>query len=155
MNRDSYLASIRFPVTREQLVNGLLVGKTDRGTLALFERLPRRSYESSAQLEADIAELSRLDAGEAEGASSFAALLDVVVRNAGDVDHVTKDGWNALVDAVIEGAGVEDAGGERLAEDFRERLRAAYVDFRHPMSETFDYSAPRDPELDRPESATP
>lgn len=145
-----YAAGVRFPATREELVNQLLVKGAPISLVSVFERLPSGSYESESELRRDVNEISTLDAQEIAGASTFEDLLAIVRRNVGDVDHASKALYGRVVDAVIEGAREQGSLLDSEIRQMRDRLLAGYADLRRPMSETYDYDAPRNPNFDLP-----
>ena len=146
-----FVASVRFPVTREELVNQLLVNNAPVSLVSLFERLPAGAYESEDQLRSDVDEISTLDAQEIGQARTFEDLLAIVRRNVGDVDHASKALYDRVVDAVIQGARQRGNLPEAEIRRMHDRLLASYADLRRPMSETYDYDAPRNPHFDLPE----
>lgn len=139
----------QLPATREELVNQLLVREAPTAMIAVIERLPSEHYESMETLRADLDEISRLDISEIQG-TTYEELLELVVRNVGDVDHATKATYHAVVASVI--AGVREQGKVEASElrDLGTRLEASFADLRRPMSETYNYEAPRDPKFDLP-----
>lgn len=139
----------QLPATREELVNQLLVRNAPTAMIAVVERLPSERYESMETLRADLEEISSLDISEIKG-TSYEELLELVVRNVGDVDHATKATYHAVVSSVI--AGVRQQGKVSSSElgELQTRLEAAFADLRRPMSETYNYEAPRDPKFDLP-----
>ena len=61
---EEYAADVQFPVSKEELVNGLLAGEAPRRMIALVERLPLASYKDREHLRNDLEEVSRLHARE-------------------------------------------------------------------------------------------
>jgi Protein of unknown function (DUF2795) len=146
-----FIAGVRFPVSREELVNKALVDDAPARTVSIFHRLPRESYESAATLRRDVDEISTLDRSEVAGARTFEEMLVIVQRNVGDVDQTPKAIYDRIVDGVIEGAREHGNLVEADINEMHDRLLASYADLRRPMSETYDYKAPRNPRFDLPE----
>jgi hypothetical protein len=144
------LAKVRFPVTREELVNQLLVSNAPVSLVSVLERLPADTYQSQDDLKRDVDEISTLDAQEVGNARSYEDLLAIVRRNVGDVDRVSKALYDRVVDAVIEGARQQGNLSNSEIRGMHDRLLASYAELRKPMSETYNYEAPRNPNLDLP-----
>ncbi|MEX2237361.1 MAG: DUF2795 domain-containing protein [Dehalococcoidia bacterium] len=145
-----YAAGVPFPVSKEELINKMLVDRAPASILATYDRLPANQYESLERLRADVEEISRLDISEVAGAKTFEQLLEVVRRNVGDVDHVTKAGYLRVVGAVVEAAKTQGGIASGDLAQIRQKLEAAYVDLRRPMSESYNYDAPRNPNYGLP-----
>src|SRR5947209_19309444 len=94
---EAYVDHILFPTTKEELINGLLQRDAPGRLVGLVERLARDRYESREQVRADLEEVSRVHAQEVAPARTYEDFLDVVVRHAGDVRHITKEQFNRVV----------------------------------------------------------
>ena len=148
---EEYAADVQFPVSKEELVNGLLAGEAPRRMIALVERLPLASYKDREHLRNDLEEVSRLHAREVAAAHSDDEFLALVLRHVGDVRHVSKEAFNRVAEHVVHLARqhgqVDAAGAHRLLL----HLEAAFADLRGTMSEVYDYKAPENPRDDLPE----
>jgi Protein of unknown function (DUF2795) len=141
---------VEYPVTKEELVNELLVENAPTPELALADRLPRVRYRNKREVEADLEEISHVHEAEIAGAQTFEDYLEQVLRHVGDVTHTTKASYNQVVDRVVKIAlslGKLDAA---QAHDMRRSLEAAFADIRETMTEVEDNSAPVDPGQDLP-----
>src|SRR5438270_5367885 len=101
---EKYTSYIVFPVTKEELINGLLVAGAPGRAIALVERLLRDRYDDRQQLKEDLREVSRVHAREVAQASTYDEYLGVVLRHVGDVRHATKEAYNRIVEHVIHTA---------------------------------------------------
>jgi hypothetical protein len=147
---EAYVAHIAFPATKEELINGLLVGNAPGRMVALVERLPQVRYDDRARLRQDLDEVSQVHAREVASARSYDEFLALVLRHVGDVAHTNKQAYNGIVEHVIHIArqqGTLDADEGRA---MQQRLEAAFADLRGTMSEVYDYRAPVDPRRDLP-----
>ena len=147
-----FVSNVQLPATREELVNQLLVYETPPTIVSVFHRLPRDRYESRDDLSRDVEEISALDIKEIGEARTFEDLLAIVHRNVGDIDHATKALYDRVVDGVIEGAREQGNLSDNEVREMHDRLLGSYADLRKPMSETYDYNAPRNPNFDLPQS---
>jgi Protein of unknown function (DUF2795) len=147
---EAYLANIDFPVTKEELINGLLVNDAPRRMIALVERLPEDRYDHRQDLRRDVVEVSHVHAREVAPARSYDDFLAVVLRHVGDVRHTTKEEYNRVVEHVIhiaqQQANLDASGGHAM----QLRLEAAFADLRGTMTEVYDDRAPIDPHGDLP-----
>lgn len=148
--KTEFFARLGFPVTREELVNSLLVDEAPARTISVVHRLPGEVYESAEDLHRDFDEISTLDAEEVGQARTFEDLLAIVRKNVGDVDHATKALYDRVVDGVVEGAREHGNLPETEIRAMHDRLLGSYADLRRPMSESYNYDAPRDPKFDLP-----
>ncbi len=150
---EGFLAHVGFPTTKEEIINGLLVGDAPRRMIVLVERLPQDRYESVDGLRRDLEEVSRVHADEVALARSFEDFLALVIRHVGDIQHVTKDAFNRVAAHVVQIA--EEQGGldSSDAQAMLRRLEASYADLRESMSEVYDDRAPVDPRKDLPRVA--
>jgi hypothetical protein len=148
---EEYTADMLFPVSKEELVNGLLAGEAPGRMIALVERLPLASYGDREHLRGDLEEVSRVHAREVAAAHSDDEYLAVVLRQVGDVQHVSKEAFNRVVAHVVHLARkqgkLDDDGAHRL----QQHLEAAFADLRESMSAVYDNMAPEDPHDDLPE----
>ncbi|HVA88786.1 MAG TPA: DUF2795 domain-containing protein [Chloroflexota bacterium] len=150
---EAFLAHVVFPTTKEEIINGLLVGDAPGRMIVLVERLPQDRYESPDGLRRDLEEVSRVHTAEVAPARSFDDFLALVIRHVGDIQHVTKDAFNRVAAHVVQIAeeqGGLDSGG---AQSMLRRLEAAFADLRESMSEVYDDRAPIDPHKDLPRVA--
>ncbi|HZT95455.1 MAG TPA: DUF2795 domain-containing protein [Chloroflexota bacterium] len=147
---ETYADRIRFPVTKEELINGALAENLPGDRIALIERLPRPEYQNREQLNADLEEIAKVTAAEVDPADTYADYLELVIRNVGDVSHATKDTFNRVVEAVLEEARREGRLSDQEAASMRLHLDAAFANLRGSMSEVTDDTASIDPEDDLP-----
>ena len=138
------------PASKEELINTVLVENATGSVIELFERLPRDRYDSQELLSSDLRELSQVHSDEVSGAKTFNDFLSAVLLHAGDVQHISKDAFNAIVDRVI---GIAERDGDvdkKDGEEMRHRLYATYVDLRKGMTEVYNDAAPINPNEDLP-----
>jgi hypothetical protein len=147
---EEYVAHLEFPVTKEELINGLLATGAPGRMVALVERLPEDRYDSRLDLRNDLEEVSRVHAREVAPARTYDEFLRLVIRHVGDVQHTTKDAYNRVVEHVIHVAEQQGTLDSATAQQMRQRLEAAFADLRGTMSEVFDDRAPVDPRDDLP-----
>jgi hypothetical protein len=140
-----FVAAVRFPVTREELVNQLLVSNAPVSLVSLFERLPAGAYETEDALRRDVDEISTLDAQEIGEARTFDELLAIVRRNVGDVDHASKALYDRVVDAVIQGARERGNLADSEIRQLHDRLLASYAELRRPTSTCREAPTSADP----------
>ncbi len=147
---EDYIEHIAFPVTKEELINGLLLGDAPGRLIALAERLPQARYEHRSNLRQDLTAIDHLHATEIAGAHTYDQLLAVVLHHVGDIRHTTKDSYNRLVDRVIH---IAERQGTLSADEARGialRLIGAFADLRGTMDEVYDDKAPVNPRDDLP-----
>jgi hypothetical protein len=147
---EEYIDHVVFPVTKEELINGLLAGNAPGRIVAIVERLPQPRYETREQLLTDIEEVSRVHAHEVAQARTYEDFLAVVLRHVGDIQHTTKEAYNRVVAHVIHTARHQGILDENTARQMEQRLEAAFAELREPMTEVYDYEAPIDPRDDLP-----
>ena len=147
---EGYIEHIVFPVTKEELINGLLVRDAPGRMIALVERLPRERYEDRQAVRRDLEEIDRVHAREVAGARSYEELLDVVLRNVGDIRYATKQTYNRVVQRVVHIAQQQGTLAGSDAPAMTQRLEAAFADLRGTMPEVYDEEAPIDPHDDLP-----
>ena len=145
-----YAATVAFPITKEELINGLLAKEAPGRMVALVERLPERRYRSLQRLLDDLAEVSHVHAREVAPARTYDDFLAAVLRHVGDVGHATKESYNRVVAHVIASAEHQGILDEAAARRMQERLEAAFADLRGTMSDVYDEAAPIDPLDDLP-----
>ncbi|HLJ66527.1 MAG TPA: hypothetical protein VKX16_04120 [Chloroflexota bacterium] len=150
---EAYVAHVGFPVSKEELINGLLVSDAPARMVALVERLPLDRYESRPQLRQDLHEVSRVHAREVAPARSYDEFLAVVLRHVGDVRHTTKEAYNRVVEHVVDIAERQGTLSGAAGRAMRQQLEAAFADIRGSMSAVYDDRAPVDPRGDLPNSA--
>ena len=148
---EAYVAHLVFPTTKEELINGLLIGSAPARMVALVERLPRDRYDSLQHLRRDLEEVARVHAREVAPARTYDDFLAVVIRHVGDVRHTTKDAYNRVVAHVIHIAERQGTLDRASAHQMQQRLEAAFSDLRGTMSEVYDDRAPINPRDDLPE----
>ena len=147
---EHYIEHIAFPVTKEELINGLLVRRAPPRMLAVVERLPRDRYADRHALRRDLEEMAHVHAREVAGARTYDEFLAIVLRHVGDVRHATKDAYNHVVEHVIHIAQQHGTLNGTEARAMQERLEAAFADLRGTMSAVYDERAPLDPHRDLP-----
>jgi hypothetical protein len=147
---EAYLSHIEFPVTREELINGLLVRDAPGRMIALVERLPKARYHERAEVRRDLVEIDQVHARELAGARSYEELLAVVLRNVGDVRYATKETYNRVVQRVIHVAQQQGTLGPAEARAMELRLDATFADLRGTMPEVYDERVPTNPHDDLP-----
>jgi hypothetical protein len=147
---EEYVAHLEFPVTKEELINGLLATSAPGRMVALVERLPAHDYHSRQELRRDLEEVSRVHAREVALAHTYDDFLAVVIRHVGDMRHTTKDAFNRVVAHVVHIAELQGTLDSAGAQQMQQRLEAAFADLRGTMSEVFDDQAPVDPLEDLP-----
>jgi len=147
---ESYIGTISFPTTKEELINGLLSREAPGRMVALVERLPEARYSTPQRLLDDLAEVSRVHAQEVAAARSYEDFLALVVRHVGDVKHATKDAYNRVVAHVVAIAEHKAMVSEEEGLRLQARLEAEFARLRGTMSEVFDDNAPVDPHDDLP-----
>jgi hypothetical protein len=147
---EDYIKQIDFPVTKEELINGLLVRNAPGRLIVLVERLPRDQYDHRQDLRRDLAEIDHFHAREIAQANSYEEFLAVVLEHVGDIRHTTKAAYNRVVERVMYIA--VEQGSLRLsdARSMELRLIAAFADLRGTMDEVYDEKAPINPEEDLP-----
>lgn len=150
---EEYVSHIGLPVTKEELVNGLLARNATGRLVGVVERLPRDTYESRDQLLQDLDSLSRVLASEVASATTFEEFLPIVVRHTGDIRYATKDRFNRVVDHVIHLARTSGGLDEKTADSMRDRLEASFADLRGSMTSVTNDAAPIDPWDDLPAPA--
>ena len=141
---------VEYPVTKEELINGLLTANAPTYEVALADRLPRTEYRRKLEVEQDLEEISRIRESDIAAAETFDDYLDQVLKHVGDVKHTTKASYNAVVDGVLKIAGALGKLDQAEAKRLRMRLEGAFADLRQPMSKVMDDSAPLDPNEDLP-----
>jgi hypothetical protein len=147
---EAYVATVRFPTTKEEIINGLLSREAPGRMVALVEHLPEPRYKSLELLLHDLAEVSQMHAREVAAARTYEDYLAVVLRHVGDVRHATKESFNRIVAHVLalaEHQGMLDDGAARR---MQQRLEAAFADLRGTMSDVYDDAAALDPNDDLP-----
>jgi hypothetical protein len=147
---EEYVARLIFPVTKEEIINGLLTSSAPGRMVALVERLPEDRYSSREHLRHDLEEVSRVHAREVAMAHTYDDFLGVVIRHVGDMRHTSKDAYNRVVAHVIHIAEFQGTLDDTGAQQMQQRLEAAFADLRGTMSEVFDDRAPVDPHDDLP-----
>ena len=147
---EGYLRQIVFPVTKEELINGLLAGEAPGRMIVLVERLPRARYDDLSRVRRDLEEIDRVDAREVVGARTYDALLASVLRNVGDIRYATKATYNRVVERVVHLARQHGTLSDTEAHRLRQQLEAAFADLRGTMPEVYDAGAPIDPREDLP-----
>lgn len=147
---ETYVSHITFPASKEELINGLLVGNAPGRMVALVERLPQARYNNVEQLRTDLEEVSRVHAQEVKGARSYDDFQAVVLRHVGDVRHTTKEAYNRVVEHVIHVAQRQGTLNSTEARAMQLRLDAAFADLRGTMTDVYDDRAPVDPHRDLP-----
>lgn len=147
---ERYIEHIAFPVTKKELINGLLVRRAPSRMIAVVERLPRDRYDDRHALRRDLEEIAHVHAREVAGARTYDEFLAVVLRHVGDVRHATKDAYNRVVEHVIHIAQQQGTLTSTEARTMQERLDAAFADLRGTMSAVYDERAPIDPHRDLP-----
>jgi len=147
---ESFLARIDLPVTKEELINGLLAQEAAGAEIALVERLPRNQYDSSDILRSDLDEISRVHGEEVAQASGYEDYLRLVVEHVGDVSHATKAAFNRTAEAVVESARDQGMVSGDEAARLRTRLQSEFARLRGSMTGVTDDSAPIDPRDDLP-----
>jgi hypothetical protein len=149
---EGYISHIVFPASKEELINGLLVGNAPARMVTLVERLPRDHYENHLRLREDLEEVSRVHAREVRTAHSYDDFQALVLRHVGDVRHTTKDAYNRVVEHVIYTAQQQATLSDVEARTMEQRLDAAFADLRGTMSRVYDDRAPVDPYRDLPQT---
>jgi AcrR family transcriptional regulator len=147
---ERYIEHIAFPVTKEELINGLLVRRAPQRMIAIVERLPRDRYDDRQALRRDLEEIAHVHAREVAAARTYDDFLALVLRHVGDVHHTTKDAYNRVVEHVIHIAQQQGTLNSTAARAMQQRLEAAFADLRGTMSEVYDDGAPIDPHRDLP-----
>ncbi len=147
---EAFLATVRFPTTKEELINGLLSREAPGRTIALVERLPEPRYKVRQRLLDDLAEVSQLHAREVASARTYDDFLAVVLRHVGDVRHATKESFNRVVAHVLASAEHQGLLDGAAARHMEQRLEAAFAGLRGTMSDVYDEAAPVDPNQDLP-----
>ncbi len=147
---DHYLGKLQLPVTKEELINGLIDQDGSGYEIALIERLPRDSYESRETLQSDLEEISRVHAGEVAQAEGYDDYLRLVLGHVGDVTQSTKNAYNRTADAVVRSAQRQGKVSGQEARDLLRHLQAEFAGLRGSMAEVTDDSAPLDPRGDLP-----
>lgn len=149
-----YVDRIIYPVSKEELINGLLVQNAPREAVSLIERLPQPRYSSAATVLSDLEDITSVEPHEVTGASQYSDFLELVIRNVGDVAHVTKDIYNRVVTQVVRAAHEQGALSIDESVAMERRLKASFADLRGSMSEVTDDGAPTDPLDDLPRIRT-
>ena len=72
---ERYIEHIAFPVTKEELINGLLVRRAPSRMIAVVERLPRDRYDDRHALRRDLEEIAHVHAREVAGARAEARTM--------------------------------------------------------------------------------
>jgi len=147
---EAYVSHLDFPVTKEELINGLLVRDAPGRMVALVERLPQDRYDTRRQLRQDLEGVSQVHAREVAGARTYDEFLAVVLRNVGDIRHTSKESYNRVVAHVIHLAGRQGTLNQAESHAMQQRLEAAFADLRGTMTDVYDYRAPVDPYADLP-----
>ena len=122
---EAYVSNIIFPVTKEELINGLLVNDAPGRMVAVVERLPEDRYDNRQDLRRDLAEVSHVHAREVSPARSYDDFLAVVIRHVGDVRHTTKEAYNGVVEHVVHIAQQQGNLDAESARAMQQRLEAA------------------------------
>lgn len=149
---ETYVSHLDFPLTREELINGLLVRDAPGRMIALVERLAESRYNTREDLRRDLTELSQVHAREVEPARSYDDFLAVVRRHVGDVTYATKEEYNRVVENVVHIAQQQGTLDRTGADQMQQQLEGAFAHLRGAMSEVYDYQAPIDPHADLPRS---
>lgn len=147
---ENYLSHIGVPVTKEELINGLLVANAPGRLVDVVERLPRDRYQSHEELRRDVDDISRVLGREVASAHTFEEFLPIVIKHTGDVRYATKDRYNRVVEHVIHLAQVEGSLDAESAQDMSRRLEAAFADIRGSMTSVTNDEAQIDPMRDLP-----
>jgi hypothetical protein len=147
---EAYVSHIAFPVTKEELINGLLVRNAPGRMIALVERLSLDSYDSQQHLRQDLEEVSVVHAREVAQARTYDDFLAVVLQHVGDIRHTTKEAYNRVVAHVIHIAQGQGTLNATDSHAMQQRLEAAFADLRGSMSSVYDDGAPIDPHKDVP-----
>ncbi|HEY8686557.1 MAG TPA: hypothetical protein VIO57_13210 [Chloroflexota bacterium] len=147
---EAYVSNIILPVTKEELINGLLVNDAPGRMVALVERLPQDRYDDHQDLRRDLVEVSHVHAREVAPARSYDDFLAVVIRHVGDVRHATKEAYNGVVEHVVHIAQQQGNLDAESARAMQQRLEAAFAELRGTMTEVEDDRAPIDPRGDLP-----
>jgi uncharacterized protein DUF2795 len=148
---ETYVSHLAFPASKEELINGLLAGDAPGRMIALVERLPRASYTNLQVLHEDLEEVSRIHADEVAAARTYEDFLAIVTRHVGDLQHVTKDGFNRVVAHVIHIARQVGTLDRVSAPPMQQKLEAAFAGLRDAMSDVYDDEAPLNPWEDMPD----
>ena len=147
---EEYVEQIVFPVTKEELINGLLFREAPGRLIVLVERLPESHYGDIQALRRDLAEIDRVHADEIAGSHSYEEFLTVVLRHVGDIRHTTKEAYNRVVERVIHIALQQGTLSGSDARTMNLKLIAAFADLRGTMDEVYDDQAPINPRDDLP-----
>lgn len=145
-----YIRRIAFPVTKEELINGLLAEDAPGDEVSLVERLPKREYATADEVFDDLREISEVHRDEVAAARTYDDYVELVIRHVGDVAHSTKDSYNRVVARIIRIAQEQGKLSPEESRSFEQRLDGAFSDLRGSMSEVTDDAAPVDPRDDLP-----
>ena len=145
-----YVERIEYPVSKEEIINGLLADNAPAYEVALVDRLPHKAYESSRAVLGDLAEVTRIHGDEIQAAQSYEDYLQLVIRHVGDVAHATKEVFNATAARIVRMAERMGKLTDSQAREIELRLDAAFANLRGSMSTVTDDSAPTDPREDLP-----
>jgi len=146
----AYLGRVKLPVTKEELINGLLVSEAPGFEIALIERLPRTRYESRSVLLLDLEEISHVHGNEVAQATGYDDYLRLVLEHVGDIGHATKVVFNRTAEAVARSAQIQGRLSLEEAEALRDRLDSEFARLRGSMTDVTDGAAPVDPRQDLP-----
>jgi hypothetical protein len=147
---EAYVTTLAFPITKEEIINGLLSMEAPGRMVALVEHLPETRYRSLQQILEDVAEVGRVHSKDVASARTYEDFLAVVLRHVGDIRHTTKESFNRVVSQVLAMAEHQHILDEEAARGLEPRLQAAFAERRGSMSEVFDDAAPVDPHDDLP-----
>lgn len=149
-----YLRRIEFPVSKEELINGLLESEAVGDEIVLVERLPQDEYADLQSLQHDLDDVSRVRSAEVDAVTDYNGYLELVVKHVGDVRHANKHVFNRTVDAIV---GVAHRRGRIDAQEvatLRPRLESEFSRLRGSMTDVTNDDAPNDPADDLPSYRT-